>query len=421
MRTLLLTAVASLTAIACGPDASSTADSTTAATRPAMPTAAPAPPPTAPKPKAKPLGPSAYLVDAEGTVTVIGAHGATKLTQATLAEPSPVYLITNKSLRRVDQNGADLEASVGVTLAGIATAADASAYAFGNDGFMFRRAGAAWTPVTSPMAARSGPIDLALTAAGDAVAISRYAVMTGRDGAFTPLDVLPDKAVPASVTAASDGTFYVATDDKAVFRLAAGKASRVFKTPVRPSHLGAAADGTLYVADAHDGLLVRDPKGALTRFEIDGADPLPGAPMDLAVDADGRAWIACRQGLVVLDHGNLRTFPNHAAAGLRGTWKRIALSSVAPDLPPASEWSVVVGRVLRGGKPVAGATFTVTDDDHTMRRKATTDQEGRFKVSGVPAMEIHYSVSAGGDAFIPLASSIEFGGGALDLKDIDLL
>ncbi len=388
MRTQLVTALASLTAIACGPTSGPTPNPATAGTSSTMATAAPEAPPTVPKPKPKPLGPSAYLIDAEGSVMVVGAHGATKLTQAALAEPAPVYLITNKSLRRIDQNGADLEASVGITLAGVATAADGSAYAYGNDGFMFRRAGAAWTPVASPMAARSGPIDLALTAAGDAVAISRYAVMAGRDGAFTPLEVLPAKALPTSVTVASDGTFYVATEDKTVYRLVAGKANRVFKAPVRPSLIGAAADGTLFVADADDGIVVRDPKGALERFEIDGPDPLPGAPMDLAVDADGRAWVACRQGLAVLDHGALRTFPNHAAGNLRGTWKRIALSTVAPALPPASEWSVVVGRVLRRGKPVAGATVTVTDVDHTMRRRGTTDSQGRFKVSGVPAMKI---------------------------------
>ncbi len=63
-----------------------------------------------------------------------------------------------------------------------------------------------------------------------------------------------------------------------------------------------------------------------------------------------------------------------------------AMTATQPGGPPATTGGVVQGRVLWNGQPVAGVTASVGDNPPSSVRygTATSDDQGRFSISGVP-------------------------------------
>jgi hypothetical protein len=151
-------------------------------------------------------------------------------------------------------------------------------------------------------------------------------------------------------------------------------------------------------------LVLATPGAAPRRMRLDR--PAAGKPKIsarrgdvLAVDAAGRAWLTTDNGLLILDatgevvaHWLPGTIP-----GITAAVTAAAVVGGGPALPEAREAArgSIVGKVLRGGKPVAGAAvelcdrplsmFQKTPCGHaTFARSTTTRQDGTFRLDDVP-------------------------------------
>jgi hypothetical protein len=112
-------------------------------------------------------------------------------------------------------------------------------------------------------------------------------------------------------------------------------------------------------------IAVQAPTGAVRTADVDDGPARAKRGDVLAVDGGGRTWVTTDHGLVIFDGdgGLAQQWLPGTVAGITGKVTAVAVIGDGPTLPTltAAATGTIVGKVLRAGKPVAGADLELCD------------------------------------------------------------
>ncbi len=167
-------------------------------------------------------------------------------------------------------------------------------------------------------------------------------------------------------------------------------------------------------------IAVQAPTGAVRTADVDDGPARAKRGDVLAIDGAGRAWVATDHGLVIFDRdgGLAQQWSPGTVAGITGKVNAVAVIGDGPTLPTltAAATGTIVGKVLRAGKPVAGADLELCDlpltmfrrtpcESSTARYRATTAADGTFALPDVPVGSYGFAVKPGAQWVILLGGS----------------
>jgi sugar lactone lactonase YvrE len=167
-------------------------------------------------------------------------------------------------------------------------------------------------------------------------------------------------------------------------------------------------------------IAVQTPTGAVRTADVDDGPARAKRGDVLAVDGTGRTWVTTDHGLVIFDRdgGLAQQWLPGTVAGITGKVTAVAVIGDGPTLPTltAAATGTIVGKVLRAGKPVAGADLELCDlpltmfrrtpcEASTVRYRATTAPDGTFALPDVPVGSYGFAVKPGAQWVILLGGS----------------
>lgn len=275
----------------------------------------------------------------------------------------------------------------------------------------------AWTEEPAATFAGPDPLidDLAVDATGRVWVVKASALwrLDGErwsrvDGSFTGTD----QPFFSAIAIHPDGTIYVSSL-RGVFAFADGAWRRTaLETPYGMiDELVVGPAGDVASSGAIGSIAVQRPDGAVRVSELADGPARARRGDVIAVDGAGRAWIRSDNGLVILDRAGalVQQWAPGTVPGLRGKVSAALVFDDGPSLPTltAAVTGAITGRVLRAGRPMAGAAVELCDlpllvfqgspcDGSTQRFSATTDGRGRFTLARVPVGSYGFAVKAAG-------------------------
>lgn len=250
---------------------------------------------------------------------------------------------------------------------------------------------------------------------------------TDASGAFEFTGARPDALY--AVVAAAPGLHRVPDPDADAYH-APGQEIRIELTPPEVARAEGLRAREIAVVDAagltRPGAIVE----VVSLGNAHGQQPAtPLTPGSLAVtDGEGRATLLYRASP---RHSVERLLVYATAAG-HGPSGTVSIDVRRDDPEPAIVWlteeSVLRGRLVRSGKPIAGArvaAMAITKNDRLhprFERSGMTDSNGAFEIRGLPAAT-PFTLTAVSDARIGVACASQTPDtpGDLDLGDIELL
>ncbi|MEZ4404496.1 MAG: hypothetical protein R3B06_31035 [Kofleriaceae bacterium] len=166
-------------------------------------------------------------------------------------------------------------------------------------------------------------------------------------------------------------------------------------------------------------LTVQAPSGAIRTTELEDGPARARRGDVLAVDGAGRTWLATDNGLVIFDRDGAlaQQWLPGTVAGVTGKITALAVVGDGPALPPLGPpvTGTITGRVLRGGRPVAGAAVELCDqpltvlqrtpcESSTTTYRTTTGADGRFRLAAVAVGSYGFAIKPGPRWIVMLAT-----------------
>lgn len=170
------------------------------------------------------------------------------------------------------------------------------------------------------------------------------------------------------------------------------------------------SDGMIAASGGMDDVFVSVPGGQSLNLDAERLG-LSAKRIDVvALDGAGRIWLDTDAGLAMIDaKGNVTaTWAPGTLPGVTGEITAVAVLGGGPVMPAAQAaiTGAVVGKVLKGGQPVAGAPIEICESPSSMFRttpcaeasikfQSTTAADGTFRFEGVPATKMGFTIKPG--------------------------